>query len=65
MLGGHQAKAMPERILTDPRLPRIDALILGEGEYRVAALLADRHRRQTLPGVHWRTPSGEIARGEV
>ena len=58
MLGGHQPKAMPERILTDPRLPRIDALILGEGEYRVEALSADRHRRQTLPGVHWRNRQG-------
>ena len=54
MLGGHQAKAMPERILNDSRIPRIDAMVLGEGEYRVAALLEDVHRRNILPHVWWR-----------
>ena len=63
MLGGHQAKAMPERILADPHIPRIDALILGEGEYRVAALLQDISRRCELPGVWWRNQKGEIFQG--
>src|ERR1700730_8778805 len=61
MLGGHQVKAMPERILHDQRIPRIDALLLGEGEYRVAALLEDYAQRTVLPGVFWRKRSGEIA----
>lgn len=54
LLGGHHAKAMPDDILHDPRIPRIDALVLGEGEYRVAALLSDTDRRATLPQVCWR-----------
>jgi len=45
MLGGHQAKAMPAEILTDPRMVRCVALVLGEGETRVAELLADHHQR--------------------
>src|SRR2546421_4245319 len=60
MLGGHQAKAMPMRILSDPKIPRIDALILGEGETRVAAILQDTTRRNELPLVWWRDSSGEI-----
>lgn len=58
LLGGHQAKAMPQRILHDPTLPRIDALILGEGEYRVAALLQDLLIRERLPHVWWRDEIG-------
>lgn len=54
MVGGHHAKAMPQRILADPRMVRLDALILGEGETRVAALLGDKRRRAELPGVMWR-----------
>jgi len=56
MLGGHQAKAMPVEILTDPRMSRCEALVLGEGETRVAALLADRRSRTELPGVMWLDP---------
>src|SRR6185295_8867042 len=54
LLGGHQAKAMPEEILMDAAIPRLDALVLGEGEYRVAALLDDVNRREALPQVSWR-----------
>ncbi|MFC5720387.1 B12-binding domain-containing radical SAM protein [Streptomyces gamaensis] len=54
MAGGHHAKAMPQRILTDPRMSRLNALVLGEGETRVAALLDDEKRRAELPGVMWR-----------
>lgn len=54
MVGGHQAKAMPQRILADPRMSHLTALILGEGETRVAALLDDERRRAELPGVMWR-----------
>lgn len=56
MLGGHQAKAMPAEILTDPRMAHCEALVIGEGETRVAALLADHHRRTELPGVMWLDP---------
>lgn len=54
MLGGHQAKAMPAAILNDPRIPRIDALVLGEAETRVPRLLAESSCRGILPRVHWR-----------
>lgn len=58
MLGGHQAKAMPRQILSERSIPRIDALILGEGEYRVTALLENIHRRSELPHVWWREGAG-------
>ncbi|GAA5175485.1 radical SAM protein [Pseudonocardia eucalypti] len=53
MLGGHQAKAMPLEILTDPRMRGCAALVLGEAETRVAELLADDNARERLPGVMW------------
>ena len=53
MLGGHQAKAMPAQILTDPRMRRCAALVIGEAETRVSELLGDHHRRALLPGVMW------------
>ncbi|GHE90278.1 hypothetical protein GCM10018785_66480 [Streptomyces longispororuber] len=56
MVGGHHARAMPERVLADPRMDRLCALIIGEGETRVAALLDDHTRRAELPGVLWRDP---------
>ncbi|MEU1952172.1 B12-binding domain-containing radical SAM protein [Nocardia rhamnosiphila] len=56
MLGGHQAKAMPTEILTDPRMARCAALVVGEGETRVAELLDDHRRRGSLPGVMWLDP---------
>ncbi|MBX9397892.1 B12-binding domain-containing radical SAM protein [Streptomyces sp. TRM72054] len=54
MVGGHHAKAMPATVLADPRMKRLHALILGEGETRVAALLDDERRRAELPAVMWR-----------
>jgi len=54
MVGGHHAKAMPDRVLADPRMINLRALVLGEGELRVAALLEDEQRRRELPGVLWR-----------
>jgi radical SAM superfamily enzyme YgiQ (UPF0313 family) len=56
MVGGHQAKAMPVRILTDPRMRNVAALVLGEGESRVVELLHDHRRRAELPAVMWRDP---------
>ncbi|MGW4498594.1 B12-binding domain-containing radical SAM protein [Micromonospora sp. NPDC004336] len=56
MVGGHQAKAMPATVINDPRFDRLEALVLGEGETRVAELLHGRHRRSRLPGVMWRDP---------
>lgn len=69
MVGGHHAKAMPQQVLADPRMSRLRALILGEGETRVAALLDDENRRAELPGVMWRdrllgTTAVGIARGK-
>lgn len=55
MLGEHQAKAMPLDILMSKRIPRIDALVLGEGETRVPHLLADINSRKYLPKVYWRS----------
>jgi anaerobic magnesium-protoporphyrin IX monomethyl ester cyclase len=54
MLGGHHAKAMPMEILGDRDIPRIDALVLGEGELLVERLLADLATRENLPNVWWR-----------
>lgn len=54
MLGGHQAKAMPERILRDPSIPRLDALVLGEAETRVPRILASIDWRSQLPLIYWR-----------
>ncbi|WP_410599798.1 B12-binding domain-containing radical SAM protein [Amycolatopsis sp. lyj-90] len=56
MLGGHQAKAMPAEILCDRRMSQCEALVIGEGETRVAALLDDHKRRTELPGVMWLDP---------
>jgi radical SAM superfamily enzyme YgiQ (UPF0313 family) len=56
MVGGHQAKAMPNEIVRDPRFSRLSGLILGEGETRVVELLRDRRRRVELPGVMWLDP---------
>ena len=56
IVGGHHAKAMPDRVLADPRMASLRALVLGEGELRVAALLEDGTRRRELPGVLWRDP---------
>jgi radical SAM superfamily enzyme YgiQ (UPF0313 family) len=67
MLGGHHAKAMPTEILTDPRMARCEALIVGEAETRVAALLADHRNRADLPGVLWldRTLNTPIRGGTI
>jgi len=64
LLGGHHAKAMPTEILSDARIPRIDALVLGEAETRVAALLGDVASRRRLPGVQWRDEQGATHAGE-
>lgn len=47
---------MPTEILTDPRMVRCAALVLGEGETRVAELLSDYRVRADLPGVMWLDP---------
>jgi hypothetical protein len=51
---------MPQEILGDFRFARLEALILGEAETRVAALLADASHRAGLPGVMWRGPNGPV-----
>jgi radical SAM superfamily enzyme YgiQ (UPF0313 family) len=45
---------MPDRVLADPRMSNLHALVLGEGELRVAALLEDEQNRRMLPGIVWR-----------
>lgn len=54
MLGGHQARAEHQEILSDGSIPRIDALIIGEGETRVSAILKNIGNRSALPLVFWR-----------
>lgn len=56
MLGGHQAKAMPAQILTDPRMDRCEALVIGEGETRTVELLKNHRNRGDLPAVMWIDP---------
>ncbi|WP_263247228.1 B12-binding domain-containing radical SAM protein [Saccharopolyspora rosea] len=56
LLGGHQAKAMPAEILTDPRMACCEALVIGEAETRVVELLEDHRNRAELPGVMWLDP---------
>ena len=63
MVGGHQAKAMPKEILSDSKIPRIDAMVLGEGEHRVEQLLIDTKAREKLPNVLWRSSSGDPKEG--
>ncbi len=65
MLGGHQVKAMPNEILGDKLIPRIDAMVLGEGEYRVERLLEDIDGRKQLPQVLWRSSAGEFKEGQA
>lgn len=60
MVGGHQAKAMPHEVLADARFARLDALVLGEAETRVAALLGDLCRCTELPGVMWNGDQGPL-----
>jgi anaerobic magnesium-protoporphyrin IX monomethyl ester cyclase len=47
---------MPTEILTDPRMARCEALVIGEAETRVTALLHDHRARAELPGVLWLDP---------
>ncbi|MFJ4679204.1 B12-binding domain-containing radical SAM protein [Kitasatospora sp. NPDC088783] len=64
MAGGHHAKAAPCQVLEDPRFQHLAALIIGEGETRVAELLGDHRRRTSLPKVMWRDRLlGTIATG--
>jgi hypothetical protein len=63
MLGGHQAKAMPARILADPRMRRCQALVIGEAETRAARLLENHLSRASLPGVMWPGPDGRPVAG--
>lgn len=51
LLGGAQAKALPKKILEDFRIPRIDAIVLGEGETRVAEILKGELDPDDLPNV--------------
>jgi radical SAM superfamily enzyme YgiQ (UPF0313 family) len=63
LLGGHHARALPHRVLRDPRMGKCRALVIGEGELRVAELLGDLTVRQRLPAVMWLDEHGGIATG--
>jgi anaerobic magnesium-protoporphyrin IX monomethyl ester cyclase len=63
VVGGHHARALPARVLRDPRLSRCRALVIGEAELRVAELLSDVNRREQLPQVLWLDDSGAIMSG--
>jgi radical SAM superfamily enzyme YgiQ (UPF0313 family) len=65
MVGGHQSKAMPMEILHNRQIPRIDAMVLGEGENRVQRLLADTAEREKLPNVYWRSSCGKPKEGKT
>lgn len=68
MLGGPHAIAMPYETLADSRFRLCEALVLGEAETRVSALLEDVNSRQSLPGVMWIDASSGVCmtgRGEA
>lgn len=50
VLGGHHPTAMPR--LTLERLPEIDAVICGEGEFSLCRLV-EGESYQTIPGLAW------------
>ncbi|MEY9937639.1 radical SAM protein [Streptacidiphilus sp. MAP5-3] len=60
IVGGHHAKAMPNEILADERFKHVEALVVGEGETRVAALLGGCPREQ-LPRILWDQQTGAPA----
>lgn len=64
MLGGPLTKAMHREILHDSRIPRIDALVVGEAEYRVAKLLEDVAWRRRMPSIWWRDRRNRIHRSK-
>lgn len=65
MVGGHQANAMPDQILADPRFRAVTALVLGEGDTRATALIQDADSRSALPAVRWRdTTTGQPRQGQ-
>lgn len=55
--GGHHATALPE--LTLERIPELDGVVAGEGEYKVTAI-ADHGLQAAAPGVLWRHRPGEL-----
>ncbi|GLB87777.1 B12-binding domain-containing radical SAM protein [Mycobacterium kiyosense] len=65
LVGGHHARALPHRVLRDPRMGNCRALVIGEGELRVTELLGDLTARQRLPAVMWQDDRGDIATGNA
>ncbi|SKI12421.1 B12-binding domain-containing radical SAM protein [Mycobacteroides abscessus] len=65
LVGGHHARALPERILRDPRMQRCQALVIGEAELRVSELLRDTSRRADLPQVLWLDDNGALCSGSA
>lgn len=63
VVGGHHARALPQRVLRDPRMSRCRALVIGEAETRVAELLRDVNRRETLPQTFWFGDDGLVHSG--
>lgn len=57
--GGHHATALPESTLR--KIPELDGVIQGEGEFSLLQLL-DGDRPQTIPGTWWRNKDDHISR---
>jgi anaerobic magnesium-protoporphyrin IX monomethyl ester cyclase len=64
MVGGPLATQAPERLMQDPRIGAIDALVVGDGEDRVSRLLNNLDERTTLPGVLWKDSDGQVHRSQ-
>ena len=62
IIRGHDPAA---HILSDQRMARCTALVIGEAETRVAELRENHRRRTDLPGVMWRDPlTGTLRTGK-
>lgn len=53
VVGGPHARARRDATLRDPRMRNCHALIVGEAENRVLALLRDPWSREVLPETYW------------
>src|SRR5690606_313855 len=62
IIRGHDPAA---HTLSDQRMARCTALVIGEAETRAAALRENHRRRTALPGVMWRDPlTGTLRTGK-
>lgn len=52
--GGSHADALPHHVMNDPRMRKISFLILGDGEFKMEALLKGTPDPETIPGIVFR-----------